>query len=46
MDDIKIIESWFKDVRLFKNVLLELFIGALLDIEGVYLVYYHDFVLE
>ena len=40
------LESWFKDVRLCKNVLLELFIGALLDIEGVYLVYYHDFVLE
>ena len=40
------IESWFKDIRIFKNLLLSLFESALLEIEDVYLVYYHDFEIK
>ena len=40
------IESWFKDIRIFKNFLLSLFESVLLEIEDVYLVYYHDFEIK
>ena len=40
------IESWFKDIRIFKNILLSLFESVLLEIKDVYLVYYHDFEIK